>query len=252
MAEPLVSSTGSPYIDDSSEVSQSSTKYQQLIVSKFPDGGPIMSKLPFGGPVDFNWPLSNAWFGFGVGEHFPPLTSGSPFLATIIPPSPHRLLEDLTVGSNMDSFSPTPSEGIPTSGEDYQLFPEDIPEPSFISSPGPTLPAGYRSLSQVMATIASIGVFTPSTRPTIPLLGMFPSTPLTTSPCFTSTPVRPTICMAMSMPIVTTQSTRTSSVPEDMYIDSAILENISPEEYRLSLQPSNSDVGQSSQDLNHP
>ena len=68
-------------------------------------------------------------------------------MAAIIPPSPHRLLEDLTTGSDMDSSSPSPSEGIPTSGEDYQLFPEDIPEPSVLSSLGPSILAGYRYLS---------------------------------------------------------------------------------------------------------
>lgn len=67
-------------------------------------------------------PLSNAWFGFGVGEDFSPLTLGSPFLAAIIPPIPHRLLEDLMAGSDMDSPSPSPSDKIPTSGEYYQLF----------------------------------------------------------------------------------------------------------------------------------
>ena len=114
-----VSSTSSPYTDDSSEVSQSSAEPQQPIVSEFPDGGSVISELPFGGPVEFNLPLSNAWFGFGVGEYFPPLTSGLPFLAAIIPPSPRRLLEDLATGSDMDSPSPSPSEEIPTSGEDY-------------------------------------------------------------------------------------------------------------------------------------
>ena len=47
----------------------------------------------------------------------------------------------------MDSLNPSPSEEIPTSGEDYQLFPENIPESSVMSSPVPLLPAGYRSLS---------------------------------------------------------------------------------------------------------
>ena len=66
MAEPSVSSTGSPYTDDSSEVSQSSVEPQQPIVSEFPDGGPVLSELPFGGPVEFNWPFSDPWSGFGV------------------------------------------------------------------------------------------------------------------------------------------------------------------------------------------
>ena len=120
MAEPSVSSTGSPYTNDSSEASQSSAKPQQPIVSEFPDGGPFLSEQPFGGPVEFNWPFSDPWFGLGVGEYFPPLTSGSPFIAVVIPPSPRRLLRDLAAGLNM---SDSPSEEIPTSGEYYQLFP---------------------------------------------------------------------------------------------------------------------------------
>ena len=72
----------------------------------------------------------------------------------------------------MDSSDPSSSEGIPTSGEYYQLFPKDIPKPFVMSSPAPSLLARYRSLSQVMADIASIGVSTPSTSPTIPKLGM--------------------------------------------------------------------------------
>ena len=119
MAEPSISSTGSLYTDDSSEVSQSSIEPQQPIVSEFLVGGSVLSELPFGRPVEFNWPLSNAWFGFGVGEYFPPLTSGSPFLAVVIPPSPCRLLEDLATGSDMGSSNPSPSEEIPTSGEYY-------------------------------------------------------------------------------------------------------------------------------------
>ena len=121
-----------------------------------------------------------------------------------------------------------------------------------MSSPGPSLPARYRSLSQVMAVVASMGILTLSTRPTIPSLGMSTSTPLMTSLFVTSVPVRPIFCMAPSMPTITTQSARASSVPKDVYIASAIPENISLEEYRLSLQPSNSEVGQSSQDLNCP
>ena len=42
VAEPSVSSTGSPYTDDSSKVSQSSAEPQQPIVSEFPDGGPVL------------------------------------------------------------------------------------------------------------------------------------------------------------------------------------------------------------------
>ena len=108
MAEPSVSSTSSPFSYDSSETSQtsSSVELQQPLIS---------SEYPFGEPVEFHWPLSNAWFEFWVGEHFPPLTSGSPFLAAIIPPSPRSLLQDLTVDSDMDSSGPNGSEGIPVS-----------------------------------------------------------------------------------------------------------------------------------------
>ena len=112
MAEPSVSSTGSPYTDDSSEVSQSSAEPQQPIVSEFPEGGPVLSGLPFGRLVEFNWPLSDAWSGFGVGEHFPPLTWGSPFITVVIPPSPRRLLADLAAGSDMGSSNHSPGEEI--------------------------------------------------------------------------------------------------------------------------------------------
>ena len=74
VAEPSVSSTGSLYTYDSSEVSQSSAEPQQSIVSEFLDGGLVLSELPFGGPVEFNWPFSDPWFGLGVGEDFPSLT----------------------------------------------------------------------------------------------------------------------------------------------------------------------------------
>ena len=124
VAEPYVSSIGSPYTEDSSKASQSSVEPQQPIISEFPDGGPVLSELPFGGPVEFNWPFSDPWSRFGVGEHFPPLTSGSAFLAVVIPPSPRRLLQDLAAGSNMSESSHSPREEIPMSGEDYQLLPE--------------------------------------------------------------------------------------------------------------------------------
>ena len=52
--KPSVSSTGSPYMDDSSEVSQSSAEPQQPVVSEFPDEGPVLAEQPFGGLVDFN------------------------------------------------------------------------------------------------------------------------------------------------------------------------------------------------------
>ena len=54
-----------------------------------------------------------------LGVDFLSLTSGSPFVAAVFPPSPRRLLRDLTAGSTMSDSG----EEIPTSGEDYQLFP---------------------------------------------------------------------------------------------------------------------------------
>ena len=139
MAEPPVSSTGSPHTDDSSELSQPSPEYQQPFVSHLPPGGPVISEVLYGGSVNFN-------FQHRVGEHFPPLTSGSLFIAALLPPSPHHLLANLAADSNMDS-SPSSSEGVPTSSEYYQLFPEINPEPSILSSSGTVLPAGYRSSS---------------------------------------------------------------------------------------------------------
>ena len=118
MAKPSVSSTGSPYMDDSSEIFQSSAEPQQPIVFEFLDGGPVLSEQPFGGIVEFNWLFSNPWFGLGIGEYFPPLTLGSPFIAVVFPPSPRCLLRDLAAGSNMSESS----EEIPTSGEDYPLY----------------------------------------------------------------------------------------------------------------------------------
>ena len=237
MAEPSVSSTSSPYTDDSSEASQCSAEPQQPIVSEFPDGGSVLSEQPFGGPVEFNWPFSDPWFGLGVGEDFPPLTSGSNFIAAVIPPSPRRLLRDLAAGSNMSESN----EEIPMSDEDYQLFPQrlfpgDKPEPVVMSSPGPSLPAGYRSLGQIIAAAASMGVSAPSTRPVVPSLGMSPQTPVTSSPQVTSVPVRPTVCAAASAPAVTAPSARAMPPPEDVYLATAMPENISSEEYRLSLQ----------------
>ena len=85
------------------------------------------------------------------------------------------------MGSNMGASSHSPSEEIPTSGEDYQFFLEYNPELSVMSSLGPSLPAGYRSLSQIMTVVASMGISTPSTRPVIPSLGMSPRTPITSS-----------------------------------------------------------------------
>ena len=79
-------------------------------------------------------------------EHSPPLTSGSSFLATIIPPSPRTLLQDITVDSDIESSGPNGSEGILVSDEEYHLFLEDIHPGPAQYSPSVSLPAGYRSL----------------------------------------------------------------------------------------------------------
>ena len=169
---------------------------------------------------------------------FPSSYIGFAFIAIVIPPSPRHLLRDLAAGSNM---SDSPSEEIPTPGEDYQLFPRQLfpegnPEPSAMSSPGPSLPAGYRSLGQIIATTASMGVSAPSTRPVVPSLGMSPRTPITSSPQVTSVPSMPTVCVAASAPVFAAHSARAVPPPEDVYIATAMPENISPGEYRLSLQ----------------
>ena len=105
-----------------------------------------------------------------------------------------------------------------------------------MSSLSPSLLAGYRSLSQIMTAVASMGVSTPSTRLIIPSLGMSPRTPLTSSFQVTSVSVRPCVYVVASTPTITTKSVRTVSLPEDVYIASAILEKISPEGYRSLSQ----------------
>ena len=76
-----------------------------------------------------------------LGANFLSLTSGSPFVAVVFPPSPRRLLRDLTAGSTM-SYS---GEEIPTSGEEYQLFLRrlfegDNSELANMSTASPSLP----------------------------------------------------------------------------------------------------------------
>ena len=141
MAEPLVSSTGSPYTDDSSKVSESFVEPQQPIVSEFPDGGPVLAEQPFGGPVEFNWPFSDPVSELRLGADFLSLTSSSPFVAVVFPPSPRRLLRDLTAGSTMSDSG----EEIPMFGEDYQFFPRilfegDNSELANMSTASPSLP----------------------------------------------------------------------------------------------------------------
>ena len=98
-------------------------------------------------------------------------------------------------------------------------------------------------MGQIIVVAASMGVSAPSTRPVVPSLGMSPRTPITLSPQVTYVPSMPTVFVAASAPVVTTQSIRTSSLTKDIYIASAMSKNISPEEYRLSLQQSNPEVG---------
>ena len=140
-------------------------------------------------------------------------------------------------------------EEIPTSGEDYQLFPRrlfqgDNSELADMSTTSPSLPQGYRSLGQIISAAASMGVSAPSPRPAATTPGVSPQTPVT------SVPVWPTVCVAASSPIVSASATRDGPTPEDVYLATAIPENISPEEYRLSLQQPNAEVGPSSQDPN--
>ena len=182
-----------------------------------------------------NWPLSNAWFGFGVGEHFPPLTSGSLFLVSIIPPSPRSLLKYLTVDSGMDSSGPNGNESIPVSDEEYQLFPEDVHQEHAQSSPSVSLPAKYRSLGQIIAGIASMATSNPSRGLVLPSLGISPMTSISSTPFVTSIPTRPTVCVAASAPVVTTQSLGVSPLVETS-IAMEIPDNLSFEEYRLVFQ----------------
>ena len=140
MAEPSVSSTGSPYTDDSSEASEPSVEPQQPVVSEFPDGGPVLAEQPFGGPVEFNWPFSDPVSELRLVADFLSLTSGSPFVAAVFHPSPRRLLRDLTAGHTMSDSG----EEIPGS-DDYQciprrLFEGDGSELATTSSASPSLP----------------------------------------------------------------------------------------------------------------
>jgi len=142
VAEPSVSSTGSPYTDDSSEASEPSVEPQHPVVSEFPDGGSVLAEQPFGEPVEFNWPFSDPVSELRLGADFLSLTSGSPFIAAVFPPSPRRLLRDLTAGSTMSDSG----EEIPGS-DDYQriprrLFEGDDSELATTSSASPSLPQG--------------------------------------------------------------------------------------------------------------
>ena len=91
---------------------------------------PLTTRSPPEELVDFNWPPSCAQSGFGEEGDFPPLTSGSPFFAAAVPPSPRSLFKDLTAQSDMDSSSPIGSEGMPVSIGEYQIFPQYLPRVS--------------------------------------------------------------------------------------------------------------------------
>ena len=161
MAEPLISSSslppsGSSFPDASFETPQS-TRSVEFSLPILPSIQPLSTQSPLDKPVEFNWPPSSAWSGFGEEGEFPPLTSRSPFVAAAVPPSPRSLFEDLTRDSDMDSSSSIGSEGMPISTGEYQLFPEDLSHASVqYSSPSVSLPASYRSLSQIMYGFASI------------------------------------------------------------------------------------------------
>ena len=153
------------------------------------------------------------------------------FVVVVFPPSPRRLLRDLTAGSTMSDFG----EEIPTSGEDYQLFPRrlfqgDNSELAAMSTASTSLPQGYRSLGQIISAVASMGISSPASRPAATTPGVSPQTPVT------SVPVRPTVYVAASSPVVIASAARAVPTPEDVYLATDILENISPEEYRLSFQ----------------
>ena len=104
----------------------------------------------------------------------------------------------------MDSSGPIGSEGIPISDEEYQLFLEEIHQEPAQSSPSVSLPAGSRSLGQIMAGIASMVASTPLRGLVLPSLGILLTTPVSSTPFVTSVPTRPTICVAASTPVVTT------------------------------------------------
>ena len=68
----------------------------------------------------------------------------------------------------MDSSGPNGSKGILVSDEEYQLFSEDVHQGPAQSLPSVSLPAGYRSLGQIIAGIASMETSTPSRGLVIP------------------------------------------------------------------------------------
>ena len=125
-------------------------------------------------------------------------------------------------------------KGIPVSDEEYQLFPEDVLQEPAPFSPLVSLPAGYRSLGQIIVDISSMAASTMSRGPVLPSLGMLPTTPISSTPFVTSVPTRPTFCVAASTPIVIAQSSGVSTSVETS-ISMAIPDDLYFEEYRLAV-----------------
>ena len=124
MAEPPVSSSsslppsGSSFPEISFETPQS-TRSAELVQPILPSVQPLTTRSPRKESVEFNWPPQSSWSSFGSEEEFPPLTSGSSFIAATIHPSPCHLFEDITASLDMDSSSPVSSEGTPVSTGEY-------------------------------------------------------------------------------------------------------------------------------------
>lgn len=152
MAEhPVLSSSLPPsggYFLDASFKTPQSTRSIEFSQPIPPSIQPLSTRSLLNELVEFNWPPLSAWSGFGEEGEFPPLTSGSPFFAAMVPPSPRSLFKDLTLESNMDSSSSVGSEGMPISIGEYELFFEYISCASTQYSPlSVSLLLGYRSLS---------------------------------------------------------------------------------------------------------
>ena len=80
VAEPPISSSsltpsGDSFLDVSFETPQStrSAEFSQPIL---PSVLPLSTRSPLEELIEFNWPPSGAWYGFGKEGEFPPLTLG--------------------------------------------------------------------------------------------------------------------------------------------------------------------------------
>ena len=131
MEKPPVSSSsslppsGSPFPEISLETPQS-TRFVEFVQPILPSILPLSTQSPPKGSVEFNRLPQGVWSGFGSEEEFPPLTLGSPLLVVALPPNPHRLFNDLTTLSDMDSSSPVGSEELHAFTGEYQIFPEEF------------------------------------------------------------------------------------------------------------------------------